>query len=232
MAGTYDGAGSGTMELMLDKKDGTIAGKVAANTDSGNYTADLKDIKFDGAKMSAKYDFPLDPSAEVVVTATFDGNNAKGTWSLRRKGQTGPARRRWHRDREEVSDGARHFLQRRAVGADRRLLARGAGRPQISVSGTTATDSDGSIVGPGDAYAQAMQALPTSRRRSEGGAQRQRRRPHAHVRHQHRTDWEAVGRAHGEVFGAIRPATTMVEVSALIDPAILVEIEADAIVSD
>ena len=85
-AGTYDGAGSGTMELMLDRKDGAIAGKVAANTDGGNYTADLKDIKFDGAKMSAKYDFPLDPSAEVVVTATFDGNNAKGTWSLRAKG--------------------------------------------------------------------------------------------------------------------------------------------------
>jgi hypothetical protein len=87
-AGTYDGAGSGTMELMLDKKDGAIAGKVSANTDGGNYAADLKDVKFDGAKMSAKYDFPLDPSAEVVVTATFDGNNAKGTWSLRPKGQT------------------------------------------------------------------------------------------------------------------------------------------------
>ena len=76
------------MELMLDKKDGAIAGKVSANTDGGNYAADLKDVKFEGAKMSAKYDFPLDPSAEVVVTATFDGNNAKGTWSLRPKGQT------------------------------------------------------------------------------------------------------------------------------------------------
>ena len=73
-AGTYDGAGSGTMELMLDKKDGAVAGKVAANTDGG--------------KMSAKYDFPLDPSAEVVITATFDGSSAKGTWSLRPKGQT------------------------------------------------------------------------------------------------------------------------------------------------
>ena len=87
-AGTYDGAGSGTMELMLDKKDGAIAGKVSANTDGGNYAVDLKDVKFEGAKMSAKYNFPLDPSAEVVVTATFDGNNAKGTWSLRPKGQT------------------------------------------------------------------------------------------------------------------------------------------------
>jgi hypothetical protein len=86
--GTYDGAGTGTMELMLDKKDGAIAGKISATTDGGNYTADLKGVTFEGAKMSAKYDFPLDPSAEVVVTATFDGNTAKGTWSLRAKGQT------------------------------------------------------------------------------------------------------------------------------------------------
>jgi hypothetical protein len=87
-AGTYDGAGTGTLELILDRKDGGIAGKVSATTDGGNYTADLKDVTFEGAKMSAKYDFPLDPSAEVVVTATFDGNTAKGTWSLRPKGQT------------------------------------------------------------------------------------------------------------------------------------------------
>lgn len=85
-AGTYDGAGTGTMELILDRKDGAFAGKVSAATEGGNYTADLKDVKFEGAKMSAKYDFPLDPSAEVVMTATFDGNTAKGTWSLRAKG--------------------------------------------------------------------------------------------------------------------------------------------------
>src|SRR5580765_5754898 len=86
-AGTYDGAGTGTLELVLDKKDGAIAGKVSAATDGGNYSADLKDVKFEGTKMSAKYDFPLDPSAEVVLTATFEGNTAKGTWSLRPKGQ-------------------------------------------------------------------------------------------------------------------------------------------------
>ena len=86
--GTYDGAGTGTMELILDKKEGAITGKVSAATDGGNYTADLKGITFEGPKMSAKYDFPLDPSAEVVVTATFDGSTAKGTWSLRPKGQT------------------------------------------------------------------------------------------------------------------------------------------------
>jgi hypothetical protein len=87
-SGTYDGAGSGTMELILDKKDGAIVGKLSANTDGGNYTADLKAIAFDGAKLSAKYDYPLDPSAEVVITATFDGSSAKGTWSLRPKGQS------------------------------------------------------------------------------------------------------------------------------------------------
>ena len=86
--GTYDGAGTGTMELILDKKDGAITGKVSAATEGGNYTADLKGITFEGPKMSAKYDFPLDPSAEVVVTATFDGSTATGTWSLRPKGQT------------------------------------------------------------------------------------------------------------------------------------------------
>ena len=86
--GTYDGAGTGTIELMLDKKDGAIAGRVSSATDGGNYTADLKDVTFEGAKMSVKYDFPLDPSAEVFVTATFDGTTARGTWSLRAKGQS------------------------------------------------------------------------------------------------------------------------------------------------
>jgi hypothetical protein len=57
-------------------------------TDGGNYSADFKSVSFDGDKMTAKYDFPLDPSAEVVMTATFDKAAAKGTWSLRPKGQT------------------------------------------------------------------------------------------------------------------------------------------------
>jgi len=87
--GTYDGSGTGQFELTLDKgKDGAMTGKVAVATDGGNYTADLKSVSFDGTKMSATYDFPLDPSAEVIMTATFDGRAAKGTWSLRAKGQT------------------------------------------------------------------------------------------------------------------------------------------------
>jgi len=87
--GTYDGAATGTMELILDKgKEGAVTGKVNVVSDGGNYSADLKAVAFEGAKVTAKYDFPLDPSSEVVMTATFDGTTAKGTWSLRPKGQT------------------------------------------------------------------------------------------------------------------------------------------------
>jgi hypothetical protein len=88
-AGTWDGSGTGTFELTLAKgADGAAGGKVSVTTDGGNYDAELKAIAFDGGKMTAKYDFPLDPSAEVVVAATFDGGTAKGTWSLHAKGQT------------------------------------------------------------------------------------------------------------------------------------------------
>jgi hypothetical protein len=87
-SGTYDGGGTGQFEMTLVKaQDGAMTGKVDVTTEGGNYSADLKSVAFEGAKMTAKYDFPLDPSAEVIMTATFEGSTAKGTWSLRPKGQ-------------------------------------------------------------------------------------------------------------------------------------------------
>ncbi|MEZ5425411.1 MAG: RidA family protein [Pyrinomonadaceae bacterium] len=125
------------------------------------------------------------------------------------------------RERQKYSSGAKWES---VVGYSRAVRV----GQRVYVTGTTATDENSNVVGPGDAYAQTVQTIKNIERALHAvGA----KLDHVVRTRMFVTDisrWEEYGRAHGEFFGGIMPATTMVEVSRLIDPEMLIEIEADA----